>query len=90
MSEDMEYRCFIGGLSWSTTDRGLKDAFEKFGHLLEAKVMIAGNILVKLSRVIMLYCLYYSFTVFISAPAFPALVLLIIMFWVCKKQPFGT
>ena len=34
----MEYRCFIGGLSWSTSDRGLKDAFEKFGHLLEAKV----------------------------------------------------
>ncbi|XP_021909861.1 glycine-rich RNA-binding protein RZ1A [Carica papaya] len=40
MSEDMEYRCFIGGLSWSTTDRGLKDAFEKFGHLLEAKVVV--------------------------------------------------
>lgn len=38
MSDDVEYRCFIGGLSWSTSDRGLKDAFEKFGHLLEAKV----------------------------------------------------
>lgn len=40
MSDDVEYRCFIGGLSWSTSDRGLKDAFEKFGHLLEAKVVV--------------------------------------------------
>ncbi|CAA2959027.1 glycine-rich RNA-binding RZ1A-like [Olea europaea subsp. europaea] len=40
MSDDAEYRCFIGGLSWSTSDRGLKEAFEKFGHLLEAKVVI--------------------------------------------------
>lgn len=39
MSDDAEYRCFIGGLSWSTSDRGLKEAFEKFGHLLEAKVI---------------------------------------------------
>ncbi|KAH1074555.1 hypothetical protein J1N35_026883 [Gossypium stocksii] len=38
MPEDTEYRCFIGNLSWSTSDRGLKDAFEKFGNLLEAKV----------------------------------------------------
>lgn len=38
MSEEIEYRCFIGGLSWSTSDRGLKDAFDKFGKLLEAKV----------------------------------------------------
>ncbi|KAI7991985.1 Glycine-rich RNA-binding protein RZ1A [Camellia lanceoleosa] len=40
MSEELEYRCFIGGLSWSTSDRGLKDAFVKFGHLLEAKVAV--------------------------------------------------
>lgn len=38
MSDD-EFRCFVGGLSWSTSDRGLKEAFDKFGHLLEAKVM---------------------------------------------------
>ncbi|RWW46854.1 hypothetical protein BHE74_00047196, partial [Ensete ventricosum] len=38
MSEPEEYCCFIGSLSWSTTDRGLKDAFQKFGHLVEAKV----------------------------------------------------
>ncbi|KAK9271054.1 hypothetical protein L1049_026643 [Liquidambar formosana] len=40
MSDNEEYRCFIGGLSWSTSDRGLKEAFEKFGHLLEAKVVV--------------------------------------------------
>ncbi|KAK4803402.1 hypothetical protein SAY86_003219 [Trapa natans] len=40
MSEDPEYRCFIGDLAWSTSDRGLKDAFEKFGHLLEARVVV--------------------------------------------------
>ncbi|KAL7235880.1 hypothetical protein ACSBR1_019209 [Camellia fascicularis] len=40
MSDEVEYRCFVGGLSWSTSDRDLKDAFEKFGHLLEAKVAV--------------------------------------------------
>ncbi|XP_059648101.1 glycine-rich RNA-binding protein RZ1A-like [Cornus florida] len=40
MSEDLEYRCFIGGLSWSTSDRALRGAFEKYGHLLEAKVVV--------------------------------------------------
>ncbi|KAK8618164.1 hypothetical protein V6N13_116034 [Hibiscus sabdariffa] len=40
MTEDVEYRCFIGNLSWSTSDRGLKDAFEKFGNLIEAKVAV--------------------------------------------------
>ncbi|KAF7126483.1 hypothetical protein RHSIM_Rhsim11G0133600 [Rhododendron simsii] len=39
MSEELEYRCFIGGLSWSTSDRGLKAAFDKFGHLVEAKFL---------------------------------------------------
>ncbi|XP_075492265.1 glycine-rich RNA-binding protein RZ1A [Primulina tabacum] len=40
MSDEAEYRCFIGGLSWSTSDRVLKEAFDKFGHLREAKVVI--------------------------------------------------
>ncbi|GAA0151694.1 hypothetical protein LIER_10357 [Lithospermum erythrorhizon] len=40
MSDDSEYRCFIGNLSWSTTDRSLKEAFKKFGHLLDAKVVV--------------------------------------------------
>ncbi|XP_056843697.1 glycine-rich RNA-binding protein RZ1A [Raphanus sativus] len=39
MSEEVEYRCFIGGLAWATSDRGLRDAFEKYGHLTEAKVV---------------------------------------------------
>ena len=38
MGDVDEFRCFVGSLSWSTTDRGLKDAFEKFGRLIEAKV----------------------------------------------------
>ncbi|KAJ6711407.1 GLYCINE-RICH RNA-BINDING PROTEIN RZ1A [Salix purpurea] len=50
MSEELEYRCFIGGLSWSTSDRGLKETFEKFGHLLEAKVVVDKfRLLIKLS-----------------------------------------
>ncbi|KAK6115062.1 hypothetical protein DH2020_007331 [Rehmannia glutinosa] len=40
MADQDEYRCFIGNLSWSTSDRGLKQAFEKFGHLVEAKVVL--------------------------------------------------
>ncbi|XP_009607130.1 glycine-rich RNA-binding protein RZ1A isoform X1 [Nicotiana tabacum] len=40
MGEDAEYRCFIGNLSWSTSDRGLKDAFRKFGNLLDAKIVV--------------------------------------------------
>ncbi|CAI0375672.1 unnamed protein product [Linum tenue] len=38
MPEDTEYRCFVGGLAWSTSDRGLKEAFDKYGNLLEAKL----------------------------------------------------
>lgn len=40
MAEEPEYRCFIGGLAWSTSDRGLKEAFDKYGKLVEAKVVI--------------------------------------------------
>ncbi|KAM7514707.1 hypothetical protein LguiA_004290 [Lonicera macranthoides] len=40
MIEQEEYRCFIGNLSWSTSDRDLKEAFKKFGRLLEAKVVM--------------------------------------------------
>uniref|UniRef100_A0A0E0LQB5 CCHC-type domain-containing protein n=1 Tax=Oryza punctata TaxID=4537 RepID=A0A0E0LQB5_ORYPU len=40
MSDVDEYRCFVGSLSWSTTEVGLKDAFGKFGHLTEAKVVL--------------------------------------------------
>ncbi|KAL5218025.1 hypothetical protein ABZP36_018709 [Zizania latifolia] len=40
MADLEEYRCFIGNLSWSTTDESLKDAFGKFGNLTEAKVVL--------------------------------------------------
>lgn len=40
MGDVDEFRCFVGSLSWSTTDRGLRDAFEKYGRLLEAKVVL--------------------------------------------------
>ncbi|RRT47352.1 hypothetical protein B296_00044856 [Ensete ventricosum] len=43
MSEPEEYCCFIGSLSGTTTDGGLKEAFQKFGHLTKAKV--ARNII---------------------------------------------
>lgn len=56
MSESVEYRCFIGGLSWSTSDRALKNAFEKFGNLTEAKVIICVSLLALLV-VISIVCL---------------------------------
>ncbi|KAG6536626.1 hypothetical protein ZIOFF_001684 [Zingiber officinale] len=40
MSEVDEYRCFVGRLSWSTTDGSLKEAFQKFGHLTKAKIVL--------------------------------------------------
>ncbi|KAL5209005.1 hypothetical protein ABZP36_004628 [Zizania latifolia] len=40
MADLEEYRCFIGNLSWSTTDESLKDAFGKFGNVTEAKVVL--------------------------------------------------
>ncbi|KAG6523857.1 hypothetical protein ZIOFF_013744 [Zingiber officinale] len=40
MSEVEEYRCFVGSLSWSTTDGSLKEAFQEFGHLTKAKIVL--------------------------------------------------
>ncbi|KAL6515422.1 Glycine-rich RNA-binding protein rz1a [Orobanche hederae] len=39
MADQDEYRCFIGNLSWSTSDKVLKQAFEKYGHIVDAKVV---------------------------------------------------
>ena len=36
---DVEFRCFVGGLSWSTDDRSLKDAFRAFGEVMDSKVV---------------------------------------------------
>jgi RNA recognition motif-containing protein len=35
----MSKKLFIGGLSWNTTEEGLREAFEKFGEVTEAKVV---------------------------------------------------
>lgn len=35
----MSSKLFIGGLSWNTTDESLRDAFSRFGEVLEAKVV---------------------------------------------------
>ncbi|KAG6523853.1 hypothetical protein ZIOFF_013740 [Zingiber officinale] len=40
MSKVEDYRCFVGSLSWSTTDGSLKEAFQKFGHLTKAKIVL--------------------------------------------------
>lgn len=40
MAEAEEFRCFVGGLSWNTTDKGLEDEFRHFGSVLEAKVIV--------------------------------------------------
>ncbi|XP_031126545.1 glycine-rich RNA-binding protein GRP2A-like [Ipomoea triloba] len=38
-SEGVEYRCFVGGLAWATTDRTLGDAFSQFGEVIESKII---------------------------------------------------
>ncbi|MFN9813080.1 MAG: RNA recognition motif domain-containing protein, partial [Deltaproteobacteria bacterium] len=35
----MAKKLFVGGLSWGTTDDGLRAAFERFGEVADAKVI---------------------------------------------------
>jgi len=35
----MSRKLFVGGLSWNTTDEGLREAFARFGQVVEAKVV---------------------------------------------------
>ena len=35
----MSKKLFVGGLSWNTTDDGLRTSFEEFGTVTEAKVI---------------------------------------------------
>ena len=35
----MSKKLFVGGLSWNTTDDGLRDAFAAFGEVTDAKVI---------------------------------------------------
>ncbi|KAI9126446.1 hypothetical protein K1719_002867 [Acacia pycnantha] len=51
MVDAEEFRCFVGGLSWSTSDRKLKDSFEKFGKLLEARCLSSQIIVAKPCRI---------------------------------------
>ena len=36
----MSKKLFVGGLSWGTSDDGLRAAFEQFGEIVEAKVIL--------------------------------------------------
>ncbi|KAI7750425.1 hypothetical protein M8C21_033749 [Ambrosia artemisiifolia] len=38
-SADVEYRCFVGGLAWATTDDSLGQAFSQYGEILESKII---------------------------------------------------
>nr|GME16354.1 glycine-rich RNA-binding protein-like [Ipomoea batatas] len=38
-SADVEFRCFVGGLAWATTERTLDDAFGQYGEILESKII---------------------------------------------------
>ncbi len=35
----MSKKLFVGGVSWGTTDEGLREAFERFGEVAEAKII---------------------------------------------------
>lgn len=35
----MSKKVFVGGISWNTDDEGLRQAFEKFGQIVDAKVI---------------------------------------------------
>ena len=35
----MSTKLFVGGLSWDTSDDGLRNAFEEYGQVVEAKVI---------------------------------------------------
>ncbi|KAI9181326.1 hypothetical protein LWI28_013866 [Acer negundo] len=38
-SADVEFRCFVGGLAWATTDSSLQEAFSAYGDILESKII---------------------------------------------------
>ena len=38
-SADVEYRCFVGGLAWATTDDALYEAFSNYGEILTSKIV---------------------------------------------------
>ncbi|KAL5858193.1 hypothetical protein ACOSQ3_005651 [Xanthoceras sorbifolium] len=38
-SADVEFRCFVGGLAWATTDQTLSEAFGLYGEIVESKII---------------------------------------------------
>ncbi|XP_062091976.1 glycine-rich RNA-binding protein RZ1C [Humulus lupulus] len=40
MAAKEDYRIFVGGLSWNVTERQLENAFDRFGKVLEAQIML--------------------------------------------------
>ncbi|XP_044491073.1 glycine-rich RNA-binding protein GRP2A-like [Mangifera indica] len=38
-SADVEFRCFVGGLAWATTDHALEQAFSAYGDVVESKII---------------------------------------------------
>ncbi|KAI3446118.1 hypothetical protein Pfo_002783 [Paulownia fortunei] len=36
---DVEFRCFVGGLAWATTDQSLEQAFSQYGEVIESKII---------------------------------------------------
>ena len=39
-SAEIEYRCFVGGLAWSTVEKTLEEAFGQYGDVIESKVCL--------------------------------------------------
>ena len=39
MSAEVEYRCFVGGLAWATTDQVLQEAFSQYGEIIDSKII---------------------------------------------------
>ncbi|URE16669.1 hypothetical protein MUK42_13175 [Musa troglodytarum] len=42
-ASDVEYRCFVGGLAWSTDDVSLERAFSAYGEIVDSKVQISSR-----------------------------------------------
>ncbi|KAJ8767236.1 hypothetical protein K2173_013633 [Erythroxylum novogranatense] len=38
-SADVEFRCFVGGLAWATTDQVLMEAFSPYGEIIDSKII---------------------------------------------------
>ncbi|GAT75097.1 RNP-1 like RNA-binding protein, partial [Microbacterium sp. HM58-2] len=36
---DVEYRCFVGGLAWTTDSHTLEQAFSSYGEIIDSKVV---------------------------------------------------